>query len=260
MKNKILAILITGFTLGAANTANAAAHSANAANAAKAVNAADTAIQESVENRENAVNTANTATAENTESLTSHFYFGVDVGAANLMDKESHSVNPESHQLGALDAVAGIYAGYDFFTACRYRIAAEVFLDDTWMQTQIQHGNNTYSMNQLSNFGVRLVPAYEFTSNTFGHVILGYANGRFKIRDNGVYGFISSSYNVSGFQTGVGFDTALINNFFIRLDALYNIYGDKTSHGAGLTPGSSQHYTNRFSQLGGELSVFYRFE
>lgn len=200
-----------------------------------------------------------TLSAANIVNAQNNFYVGVDAGAADLMNKESHSVNPESHNLGALGPVAGIYAGYAYSVTSQYQIAIEAFLDGVWLQTEIQHANNTYKMNQFYNVGVRLLPAYAFTPYTFGHLILGYANGRFRIKDNGVYGFINSSFNLSGFQAGFGFDTVLTNNFFIRLDALYDIYSSITKTGTGLTTGSIQNYTNRFSQLGGELSVLYKF-
>ncbi len=198
--------------------------------------------------------------ADNALAMQNGFYVGVDAGAANLMNKESHSGNPESHQLGAFGPVAGVYAGYDYGMTCQYRIAVEAFLDETWSQMQIEHAGNSYKMNQLYHFGARLLPEYVFTSTTFGHIILGYTNGRFNVKDNGVYGFINSSYNTNGFQTGIGFDTVLINNFFIRLDGLYDMYSSNTQYGTGLNgTGSAQAYTNRFSQLAGELSIYYKF-
>lgn len=187
------------------------------------------------------------------------FYLGVDAGAANLMDKESHTLNPESHQLGAVNPVLGGYLGYDYGLSNRVRIAAEAFVDHTWMQTSIEHAGNTYKMNQHYNVGLRLLPAYAFAPDTSGHVILGFANGRFKIKDNGVYGTVNSTHNASGWQVGAGLDRALQNNFFVRLDALYDFYNAKTTQGSGLISGTTQLYSNRFSQLAGELSVYYKF-
>lgn len=188
------------------------------------------------------------------------FYIGIDAGAADLMNKESHSVNPESHNLGVIGPVAGAYAGYDFGIVSQFRAAVEIFLDVTDLQTRIVHDNNTYRMYQYYNTGIRLLPAYVFEPQTTAHLIFGYANGRFKIKDNGVYGLVSDSYNSGGYQVGMGFDTQLQEHFFVRLDALYNSYGSTTKQGTGLTgAGSTQSYTNRFSQLAGELSLYYRF-
>lgn len=189
------------------------------------------------------------------------FYLGADVGVANFMDKEAHIVNPESHKLGAPGAIGGGYVGYDYGINCITRIAIEGFVDATGLQTSIKHSSDSYRMNQRYNVGIRLLPTYLFTPCTMGHLVVGYANGQFQIKDNGVYGLINKTYHKNGFQLGAGFTTALPNNFFLRLDALYNSYRSNTDKGKGL-PGASkpyQIYKNRFSQLAGELSLYYKF-
>ncbi len=187
------------------------------------------------------------------------FYVGGDMGAADFMDKESHSVNPESHQLGAVGAVGGGVIGYDYGINNNYRVAIEGFIDANNLNANIKHAPSTYKMSQQYNIGVRLLPEYVFTPYTVGHFIVGYANGRFTINDNGVYGFINTSYNQSGFQTGAGLTTVLIKNIFVRLDALYTSFPSSTKQGVGLsTP--TQNYTNRFSQLAGEFAVIYKFD
>lgn len=187
------------------------------------------------------------------------FYVGGDIGLANFMNKESHSVNPESHQLSSTGLMKGIFIGYDYPMVARTRISFEVFADTMNFQNKIVHGSNTYKMNQYYNLGLRLLPGYIFTPYTVGHLIFGAANARFKINDNGVYGLIKTSYNKTGFQTGLGLTTALINNFFIRINGLYDIYPSSKNQGVSLSgAGSYQRYKNQFSQLGGELSLYYK--
>lgn len=181
-------------------------------------------------------------------------YLGIDAGIADLLNKESHSINPESHQLSKIGPTAGTYLGYAFDLNEQFYIAAEVFIDGTWVQTKIQHAGSIYTQKQFYNLGMRFLPAYAFTTDTFGHIILGYTNARTEIEDYGVYGLVNSIYSTGGFQAGIGFDTALMDNFFIRLDALYNIYRSNTMSGLSL-----QRYTNRFSQLEGEVSIFYKW-
>lgn len=186
------------------------------------------------------------------------FYMGADIGAADLMTKESHTVSPESHQLGSIGAVGGGFIGYDYGINENIRFAIEGFAEATNLNTRLQHASSTYKMEQLYNLGIRVLPEYVFTPFTVGHLIFGYVNGRFHINDNGVYGFINTCYNQSGFQTGLGMTTALRNNVFVRLDALYDAYASNTNKGVGLsTP--AQFYTNRFSQLAGEFAVIYKF-
>ena len=201
-------------------------------------------------------------TIPTTSALTQNgFYLAADIGAADFMTKESHSVNPESHQLGSMGIIGGGYVGYDFDVSNRFRLAMEGFGDATGLNTNLKHSANIYQMSQNYNLGIRLLPEYVFTPNIVGHIILGYANGNFSIKDNGVYGYINTSYNLSGFQTGIGFTTTLKNNLFVRLDALYDIYSSSTSRGLGLEGSGEpfQYYTNTFSQLAGELSLIYKF-
>ncbi len=187
------------------------------------------------------------------------FYVAGEIGAAGLVDKESHSASPESHQLGALGIIGGGYIGYDYFINNKYDLALEFFADATGLNAAIAHEPSTYQRNQSYDIGVRALPGYAFTPSTSGHVILGYTNAAFNISDNGDYGYINTSYNVNGFQTGLGLTTLLKDNFSLRLDAIYDIYASKTKAGAGLTAGTIQLYTNVFSTLAGELSLIYKF-
>jgi hypothetical protein len=201
---------------------------------------------------------ANATPLQSSLMTTNGFYVAGAVGAANLMTKESHSVAPESHQLGSLGPVGDIFVGYDYGFNNQVRLAAEGFVEAANQSASISHGANTYKMEQDYNLGVRLLPEYVFTPFTVGHVILGYVNGRFHINDNGVYGVINTTYHQGGFQTGAGFATAIQKNIFIRLDALYDTYPSSTHTGIGLTT-PTQSYTNRFSQLAGELALIYKF-
>jgi opacity protein-like surface antigen len=194
----------------------------------------------------------------NTAFAANGFYIGASAGAADFMNKESHSVAPESHQLGSIGAVGGLFGGYDVDLNNWARLGIEGFVEATSLSTSISHAANTYQMNEDYNFGIRLLPEYVFSQATVGHIILGYVNGRFRIQDNGVYGIINTTYHQSGMQTGLGISTALQNNFFIRLDALYDAYASTTNTGTGLTT-PTQSYTNRFSQLAGELGILYKF-
>lgn len=186
------------------------------------------------------------------------FYVAGDVGVAGLVAKESHSVLPETHQLGAAGIIGGGYVGYEYgFNNCG--LALEFFGDATGLNAAISHNPYTYQRNQRYDLGVRLLPEYAFTPFSTGHLIFGYTNGRFNIADNGVYGYVNTGYNKSGFQTGLGFTTAVKDNLSARLDAIYDIYASQTTTGAGLTAGTNQLYSNKFSMLAGELSLIYKF-
>lgn len=187
------------------------------------------------------------------------FYIAGEIGTAGLVDKESHRSLPETHQLGAIGVIGGGYVGYEYSFNNTWGLALEFFADATGLNAAITHTPSTYHHHQSYDLGVRVLPEYTFTPATTGHVILGYTNGKFHIADNGVYGYINTGYNKSGFQTGLGFSTALNDNFLIRVDAIYDIYASQTNVGLGLTTGTIQLYTNTFSTLAGELSLIYKF-
>ncbi|MGC1182654.1 hypothetical protein [Legionella sp.] len=186
------------------------------------------------------------------------FYVASEIGVAGLVDKESHSSFPETHQLGALGIIGGGYAGYEYGFK-QYGLALEFFADATGLNAAITHEPYTYHHHQSYDLGVRVLPQYIFTPNTSGHIVLGYTNGKFNIFDNGVYGYINTGYNKSGFQTGLGFTNRLQNNVLFRLDAIYDMYASQSSRGLGLTSGTIQLYKNTFSTLTGKLSLIYKF-
>lgn len=200
----------------------------------------------------------NIAFADVASNNQSGFYVGVDAGATNLMDKESHSVNPESHQLNVIGPTAGILAGYDYGINAFWRIGIEAFANLTQLSADIKHAPDTYQVKQNYNFGLRLLPAYAFTPCTLGYLIFGYANGQFKINDNGVYGIVNNTFHQSGFQTGLGLTIIASKNVQWRLSSIYTAYSSSTTSGIGLTT-PTQSYTNRFRQLSGELALIYKF-
>lgn len=205
------------------------------------------------------LSSAGTMGNEDARIIQNGFYVAGEIGVANLGDKESHSLPSETHQLGAFGVIGGGYLGYEYAINDHCGLGLEFFADATGLNAAITHDPSTYQLNQSYDIGVRFVPEYAFTPATAGHIILGYTNGKFNISDNGVYGYIDTSYNTSGFQTGLGYTTRLHNNISLRLDLIYDIYASETSSGTGLIAGTTQLYTNTFSTLAGELSLIYKF-
>lgn len=190
-------------------------------------------------------------------------YLGADIGVSNLLDKETHLIDPETHHLGSLGIVGGGFIGYDYSIAEQIKLGIEGFINANGLNASIHHydtGTN-YSVNARYNGGIRLLPGYEFNPGTIGHLILGYSNARFNVQDNGTYGYINNTFNQSGFQSGLGWKTNLFQRLAVRLDALYTTYANKSSTGIGLTGASSpyQYYINDFSTLEANLSLIYKF-
>lgn len=194
-----------------------------------------------------------------TTSPMNGFYLGGDIGLANLLNKESHAVLPETHQLGTLGIAGGGLLGYEQLFTSTLRLGLEIFADATGLNMAIDHTNASYKMNQRYDLGVRVLPAYAFTPDTAGHLLLGYVNGKFNILDNGVYGNVNNGFHQNGFQGGLGVSNLLASNLFVRLDALYDVYAANTTLGTGLAANPTQSYTNSFSGFMGELSLVYKF-
>jgi hypothetical protein len=190
------------------------------------------------------------------------FYVGGDIGLANLMDSESHRILPESHQLGATGIIGGVLFGYDYAVAQNWMFGMEGFFNANGLNMMIQRSPYSYKQKSRYNFGFRVLPKYLLTDNTDAHLILGYTTARFNINDNGVYGMLyPGSFNLSGFQGGFGFNTAIMFNLFVRLDAIYASYTSRayTGIGSNLSPSINQVYYNKFSSLEGTLSLIYKF-
>lgn len=191
----------------------------------------------------------------------SGFYVGGDIGLSNLIDAESHSVLPESHQLSATGIVGGGLLGYDYAFQDKVILGIEAFINANGLNTAISRSLNiAYKQNSRYNWGVRVLPKYLFTPNTDGHLLLGYTQANFNLNDNGVYGLLNTSFNKSGFQGGLGFTNTLANNLLIRLDALYSIYANNSNIGTGsnLSASINQVYKNQFSTLEGNVSLIYK--
>ena len=190
--------------------------------------------------------------------LQNRFYFGGDIGAANFIDKEMHTVNPETHQLGSVGIIGGGYIGYDYQFMPQFHGSLELFGDATGFNLAISHPSTAYQIKQRYDIGLRVLPTYFITPQTAAHVILGYVNGGFKLHDNGTYGYINERFNQSGFQTGLGLTNEIYQSFLIRVDGIYNIFGHQNLLGT-TSNGQYQTYCNTFSSFIGELSLIYQF-
>ncbi len=190
-------------------------------------------------------------------------YAGATLGMSNLVDKEQHIINPESHQLGSLGILGGGFVGYDYHVNDLFNIALEGFGNATGLNIAINHDaqGTSYSANSHYQAGARLLPGYQCSPGIQAHIILGYTNAHFQVKDSGNYGYINSSFYKNGLQGGLGWTTQIIQGFEVRVDMIYTNFGSQSSTGTGLpTSGSPQQvYTNDFNTLEGDLSLVYKF-
>lgn len=207
-----------------------------------------------------------------TESISTSLhgvYIGGTIGASDLQNKTTHYISPEIHHLGGIGIIGGGFLGYDFSFTPKIKMGLEGFANATGLNTAIQHYDqttriqtNSEEMNSRYNLGVRILPGYQFTPDTDGHIIIGYSNAKFKHLDNGTYGFLDTDFNKNGFQGGLGCKSNLsYQHVSLRLDMLYTRYSKQNSTGTGLAGSGSayQYYTDIFSTLEADLSLIYQF-
>lgn len=191
-------------------------------------------------------------------------YVGGDVGVSNLTDRQSTSPSsPATHQLGATGAVGGGVVGYDYRWSDNLNLGVEWFMNGTGLNVaaeQFYAAFPAYTANMRYDLGVRVLPGYELSPGTVGHVLLGYANGKFHIQDNGDFGVVNQSFSKSGFQSGLGIRTPILGGLSIRGDLLYTIYASQTTAGVTTSsPATVQNYQNSFATLEGNLTLLYKF-
>lgn len=188
-------------------------------------------------------------------------YVGANIGVSNLLDNASWLINPEDHDLGSVGIVGGGFIGYDYSVTDGIKIGIEGFGNAVGLNTSIQHyfTGTSYSVDSRYNAGIRILPGYQFTPDTVWHVILGYSNAQFEIKDN-LYGYLNKTYNKSGFQSGLGLTSTIMGGLSVRLDAMYTKYAGQSSTGlSNVSSSPFQYYTNDFSTLEGDLSLVYKF-
>ncbi|HVT62247.1 MAG TPA: outer membrane beta-barrel protein [Legionellaceae bacterium] len=191
------------------------------------------------------------------------FYVGADIGLAGLVNSESSDYPYLSHQMSALGIVGGGLVGYDLSLFNRFKLGFEGFLNANGLNIADRAYYppvSAYTVNASYNGGVRVLPGYELSSNIITHAILGYANAKFNIQDNGDYGYINQEMNKSGFQAGLGWKIGITPALWVRLDALYTIYNTIASTGGSNNPSYAfQVYNNQFNTVEGDLTLLYKF-
>ncbi len=189
---------------------------------------------------------------------TNGVYLGAAIGVADLIDSQSSP--PTTHQFSATGISGGGLVGYDSSWYGLVRLGLEGFINANGLKVSASTPNNAYTVTQSYATGVRLLPGYELTSGIVGHVLLGYVNAKFSIQDNGDYGYINQSVNQSGFQSGLGMTVALSTQISLRTDLSYTTYGTLASIGGSNNPSVIyQSYSNRLSNIEGDLTLVYQF-
>jgi len=207
-------------------------------------------------------------------ALADGFYAGIGAGASsfnNILSTANNAIasnviSNSSGDMGSTGVIGSLFAGYNFSFANKCNLGLEAF--SNIMSTSTTHNMNTTSaiaiitqdlkISSRYTYGLRILPGYEITPDTTGHIILGYARGNFKITNNGKFNNISATFNSNGLQTGLGFTTAITKNLALGLDAIYTTYASQTVNGLTAS-GTPLTYKNKPYTLEGIVSLQYKF-
>ena len=188
------------------------------------------------------------------------FYAGLDVGVANLMDQMTVSPAYAATRPQGVGVVAGGLFGYNGPITERASLGLEGFINANGLNAATIYPETSYRVNSRYNAGFRVLPTYQFMRCSNAHLILGYANARLELTDNGTWGFLHSIFNKSGYQLGAGFTHQLHPRLALRLDGLYTGYSGQTNPATPLRGSMiAPWYKNQFSTVEANVSALLSF-
>ena len=212
-----------------------------------------------------------------------HFYIGGDLGISTQRAKKTHQIlngagvalKREIHDLGQFGFTGGGFAGYNYCHPSCFDLGMEIFANGFTTEAKAVHQTSSsgitiptkLKVTQRYNFGGRVLPGYQFSDKTEGHLILGYTLGGFKLKDSGVYGHVSENFDANGFQIGLGATLGVTRHISFRLDSIYSGY-TRHFNSSGRAPSSAEggpsggvtaKYQVRVSTVDSTLSLAYGF-
>lgn len=211
------------------------------------------------------------------------FYVGGMAGVSDLSTKFEYMINPGSAQIGEIGFIGGLFVGYNFIFFNDYNVEIEGFgnglgglrgsittttlpnvtCTSSGLTTTVNYNapsSSTVTFSTPYNAGVRILPGYQIQNGGQFHLIAGWQYSSFTVNDNGSHGYINKSFSGSGFETGAGWETPLLDPLLLRIDLLYTMFGTYDVVGRGLsgTTASTQTYQVTPTPLSGVISLIYR--
>lgn len=204
-------------------------------------------------------------------NISTGFYLGATAGYGATSGKLTGTSNlagnvavPGSIDVGGNAANIGIIGGYGWVTGCMY-YGGEIgySFENTKVRNTIGTANGFGSSELKRNgyFNAALRGGYLFTPNTMFYVRLGGNWGKWTLNDSLNFGFnnanrASGSKNRLSFAPGLGLETALHKNVYLRVEYNYEF---------GPSVRAKANNGNGFSNVGsirsqsGKIGLAYKF-
>ncbi len=152
------------------------------------------------------------------------FYLGADVGVGSTTGKLTYSGGNGSTDVGGTAANIGIFGGYGWVTGCLY-FGGEIGY--TFENAKVNLNGGQFKRNGY--FDAALRGGYLFTPNTMLYVRLGGHWGKFSVNSAAVAAVppaaavpaLSGSKNRLSFAPGLGLETAIHKNVYLRVEYAY---------------------------------------
>jgi len=185
------------------------------------------------------------------------FDLGVALGYGATTGKRTLQLNgaavPGSTDIGGNAANIGIFGGYGWVTGCLY-FGGEIGytfentkVNDTLDGASVQLKRNGY-------FNAALRGGYLFTPNTMLYVRLGGNWGKWSLRASAGADTISGSKNQLSFAPGLGLETAVHKNVYVRVEYVYD-FGPSVR----ATDGTNAINIGTLRNQSGKIGLAYKF-
>lgn len=191
---------------------------------------------------------AGSATIKQSENNTP-IYLGVGLGVQSLK-AENSSAGSGQDDAGSHGLLGGIFAGYNHHFSHRFNLGGEAFFNLTNTNASL-YGSYSPALHLKDRYeyGLRLLPGYQLTQNTFFHLILGVENASFKSSTGGY----SKTYTKTAPVIGIGSTTGFTQHLALRGDISYASFPRESYTLNGTS------FKTRSSMVEAMLSLVYMF-
>ncbi len=201
-------------------------------------------------------------------NIATGFYLGATAGFGATTAKSSGSnavtgvAVDGSTDAGSTVPNIGLIGGYGWVTGCMY-YGGEVGYSFENSKIRATSGSNAAQLKRNGYFNAALRGGYLFTPNTMFYVRLGAHWGKWTLNDSSArFGFdsanpASGSKNRLSFAPGVGLETAIHKNVYLRVEYTYE-FGPSVRATNGSVANASTNVGSIRSQSG-KVGLTYKF-
>ena len=198
--------------------------------------------------------------ATHANHISTGFYLGAHAGYGSLTGKVSNSVNNAgSADFGSGFGNIGIHGGYGWVTGCLYLGGELSYTFENAKANNTVGGNGNLQLKRNGYARAALRGGYLFTPSTMGYIALGGNWGKYTLNDSRTFpnNAISGSKNRLSFAPGVGVETAVHKNVYLRLE--YNYEFGPSVRATSATNANDFTNVGTIRSQSGKVGLSYKF-